>query len=88
MIDYIKEKVPIKYLLGIEDYPTLEGILYELMIHMNENKKDTFSKTDLSLYVKTRVSDNIDNDIEELIQKGYIKQMGKRTYMIINVPWK
>lgn len=87
MIQYDKEKVPVKYLIGFSRTPAVEDILYEIAKYMGDNGKDSFSKTDISLYTKTRVSDTIEMDIAEMERKGYIAPVTKKTYGIVSVPW-
>lgn len=86
-----KNKLPFKYHINFTvTNPTIEDILFELVNFLEkENRLDgKFNHWELCNKTITRIHDNIEDDINELINKGYIEKDKYTQYAVINHPWE
>lgn len=86
-----KKKVKIKYLIGFkkDEIPEIEGLLYEIVSFLEENERMDGEINNWEILNKTtyRVNNSIEEDIKELIDKGYLEQGKYTKYKVISHPW-
>lgn len=86
-----KKKVKIKYLIGFkkDEIPEIEGLLYEIVSFLEENERMDGEINNWEILNKTtyRVNNSIEDDIKELIDKGYLEQGKYTKYKVISHPW-
>ena len=86
-----KKKVKIKYLIGFkkDEILEIEGLLYEIVSFLEENERMDGEINNWEILNKTtyRVNNSIEEDIKELIDKGYLEQGKYTKYKVISHPW-
>jgi hypothetical protein len=89
MIELNKNKLPLKYLINFTIIePTIEDLLYEIITIVLDKKENTINNWELNNKTKTRINENIEDDIQLLIDKGYLEKDKYTKYKVINHPWK
>jgi len=89
MIELNKSKLPLKYLINFTIIePTIEDLLYEIITIVLDKKENTINNWELNNKTKTRINEKIEDDIQLLIDKGYLEKDKYTKYKIINHPWK
>jgi len=85
-----KNKVKIKNLLGIIEDPKIEDLLFEIIFFLDSENRlnEEFSKKEINLKTKYRFNEDLSKDIRELINKGYLSQIAKRRYMLLQNLWE
>ena len=86
-----KKKVKLKYLINFKQDETteIEGLLYEIVSFLEENERLDGEINNWEILNKTtyRVNNSIEEDIKELIDKGYLEQGKYTKYKVISHPW-
>jgi hypothetical protein len=84
-----KKKIKIKNLLGMVDEPTLEDLLFEIVSFLEKEARleEEFTKHEISLKTRCRISEDLDKDLLELREKGWIEHKGWTKYKLIKHPW-
>lgn len=89
MININKDKLPLKYLIDFTVInPTIEDLMYEIIVIMNDKNEDTINNWEITNKTKTRINENINNDIELLIEKGYLAKDKYKKLKLLNNPFK
>ena len=89
MISINKDKLPLKYLIDFTVInPTIEDLMYEIIVIMNDKNEDTINNWEITNKTKTRINENINNDIELLIEKGYLAKDKYKKLKLLNNPFK
>lgn len=89
MIELNKSKLPLKYLINFTIIePTIEDLLYEIITIVLDKKENTINNWELNNKTKTRINEKIEDDIQLLIDKGYLEKDKYTKYKIIDHPWK
>lgn len=84
-----KDKLPLKYLIDFTVInPTIEDLLYEIIVIMNDKNEDTINNWEITNKTKTRINENINDDIELLIEKGYLVKDKYKKFKLLNNPFK
>lgn len=85
-----KNKLPLKYLINftIIDSSILD-LLFEMVNFLDKEKRydGEINYWEICNKTTSRISENIDNDIETLINLGYLEKGKYTKYNIINHPW-
>jgi len=83
------DKVKIKNLLGIIDNPTHEDLLYEIVSFLNiEQRYDSEFKThEAFLKTRIRISSVLSEDLDILVDKGYLEKGKNSFYRVIKHLW-
>lgn len=81
-------KVPLRYILG-KFLGTPEELLFEIckFIQKEERSDLEFNLADINFKTKVRLSDNIENDLEKLIELGYIEKLKYTKYKLLKTLW-
>lgn len=84
-----KDKLEFKILINFSEGRGLLNLLYEIVkIINNEQRVDkVFNVADISTKTLTRVNDTIQEDLEALKEKGYIKYLKYTQYELVKTPW-
>jgi hypothetical protein len=85
-----KDKVKIKNLLGIIEDPVIEDLLFEIVFFLDkEDRLDKlFTTKEITLKTKIRISDTLQLDLNNLVDKGYIQQHSKTKFKLIKHLWE
>lgn len=88
MIQIDKNKIPFKYLINFTIInPTIEDLLYEIVSLVLDKNENSINNWEITNKTKTRINENIEDDIQLLINKGYLEKNKYTKYKIINHPW-
>jgi len=82
-----KDDIKIKNLLGIIEQPTYEDLLFEIISFLENEGKDEFKKWDVSVKTRCRISSSIEEDLQYLVDKGYLEHQKYTIYKLVNHPW-
>ena len=83
-----KNKIKIKNLLGIVEEPTIEDLLFEIIMFLEDEQKEDFKKWDVTMKTRVRLHENIEDDLSELVEKGYLESLGWTKFKVIKHPWE
>jgi hypothetical protein len=85
-----KRKIKIKNLLGIVDEPILEDLLFEIVSFLEKESRleDEFIKHEVNLKTRCRISEDLETDLKELQEKGYIEHKGWTKFKLLKHPWQ
>lgn len=86
-----RKKLPFKYHINFTVMnPKIEDILFELVDFLEkENRMDgKFNYWEICNKTFTRINENIDLDIEELIKLGYIEKEKYTQYKVVKHLWE
>ena len=83
-----KNKIKIKNLIGIVDNPTYEDLLFEIASFLEDEGKDEFKKWDVSMKTRCRINATIEEDLQVLIDQGFIEHQGWTKYRMIKHLWE
>ena len=87
----INEKnVKIKNLIGIIDKPTYEDFLFEIVSFLNDEKRydGEFKTRDVFLKTSIRIKKELSDDIDQLVDKGYVEKLKYSSYRVIKHLWE
>ena len=84
------KSVKMKNLLGILENPTIEDLLYEIVEFMDNEKRydGEFKKSDVNYKTRARIGNSISDDLEQLVQLGYIEKTKYSNYKVIKHKWE
>lgn len=82
--------VKIKNLIGIIENPTLEDLLYEIVSFLDNerNYEGEFKIRDVFLKTHVRISSDLHDDVNKLIEMGYIEKLKYSNYKVIKHLWE
>ena len=85
-----KGQIKIKNLIGIVDNPTHEDLLFEILQFLeDENRLDgEFKKWDVSVKTRCRIKPSLEEDLDVLVEKGYLDHTRYTLYRVIKHPWE
>jgi len=84
-----KKKIKIKNLIGIVDHPNHEDLLFEIVSFLEKEDRldDEFIKQEVSLKTRCRIKEDLDLDLRELMNLGFIEHKGWTKYKLLKHPW-
>jgi len=85
-----KEIVKLKHLIGIIPNPTYEDLLYEIVNFLNNELRfdGEFKMREVSLKTRVRINLDLNDDIEKLIELGYVEKLKYSNYNILKHLWE
>ena len=85
-----KRKIKIKNLLGMVNEPTLEDLLFEIVSFLEKETRldDDFTKHEVNLKSRCRISEDLDKDLKSLQEQGWIEHKGWTKYHLLKHPWQ
>ena len=83
-----KDKIKVKNLLGIIDNPTLEDLLFEILSFLEDEGREKFKKWDVAMKTRSRIGSSLEEDLQALVDKGYLNHEGYTLYTVIKHPWE
>lgn len=87
----IKKKiVKMKNLIGIIDDPTPEDLLFEIVQFLDNSKRydGEFKMREVSMYTRVRVGNELQDDINKLIEMGYLEKLKYTSYKVLKHLWE
>lgn len=82
------DNVELKYIMHFNPNPDILDCLYEMVNYLDYVGKDSFTEMEYSTKTKYKIRDTKQEEIQELIDKGYIQQLGRaKKYTVVNHPW-
>ena len=82
-----KKQIKIKNLLGIVDNPTLEDLLFEIVTFLEDEGRTEFKKWDVAMKTRCRIGSSVEEDLNALVDKGYISHNKYTMYTLLKHPW-
>lgn len=82
-----RKHIKIKNLLGIIDNPTYEDLLFEIASFLEDENRDEFKKWDVSMKTRSRINSTIEEDLNVLVERGYLEHQGWTKFKLVNHPW-
>ena len=82
-----KNKIKIKNLIGIIDEPTHEDLLFEIVSFLENEQKNEFKKWDVSMKTRCRIKPSLEEDLQNLVDKGYLEHLGWTKYKLLKHIW-
>lgn len=85
-----KKIVPLKYLIRFTIFPDINDLLYEIVNYLElENRMDgEFNIAEVVNKTHTRIGDNVEEDLQTLINKGFIEKLKYTKYRIVKHLWE
>lgn len=85
-----KKKAKIKNLIGVIDNPSPEDLLFEIIQFLeSENRMDgEFKKWDVAMKTRCRINSSLDEDLEILVDKGFIEHNKYTIFKVLKHPWE
>jgi len=83
-----KNQIKIKNLLGIIDNPTHDDLLFEIAAFLEDEDKDEFKKWDVAMKTRSRIGSSLEEDLNVLVEKGYLEHQGWTKFRLVNHLWK
>lgn len=82
------ENVPLRYALG-KFLGTPEELLYELcrFIQKEERSSLEFNLAEATNKTSVRLTDTVENDLDKLIELGYVEKLKYKKYKILKSLW-
>lgn len=89
MLKINKNKLPLKYLIDFTVLnPSIEDLLFEIITIMIDKNEDTINNWEITNKTKTRINKDINDDINTLIEKGYLVKDKYKKLKLLNNPFK
>ena len=90
MLPIVIKKAKIKNLIGIINDPIYEDLLFEIAQFLtNENGLDGEFKTrEVMLKTRVRISAELNDDIDKLVEMGYVEKLKYSSYKLIKHLWE
>jgi len=84
------KKAKIKNLIGLIDNPEIEDLLFEIVYFLdNEQRHDgVFSAREVSLKTRVRVTEELLNDLDKLVEKKYLKKLKNLQFEVLKHNWE
>jgi hypothetical protein len=88
MLKLNKNKLPLKYLIDFTVLnPSIEDLLFEIITIMIDKNEDTINNWEITNKTKTRINKDINDDINLLIEKGYLMKDKYKKFKLLNNPF-
>lgn len=88
MLKINKNKLPLKYLIDFTVLnPSIEDLLFEIITVMIDKNEDTINNWEITNKTKTRINKDINDDINLLIEKGYLMKDKYKKFKLLNNPF-
>ena len=84
-----KKKIKIKNLLGLITDPQYEDLLFEIVSFLEKENRleEEFIKHEVNLKTRCRINEDLESDLKNLQELGYIEHLGWTKYKLIKHPW-
>lgn len=85
-----KKNVKMKNLIGIIDEPTHEDLLFEIVQFLDNSKRydGEFKMREVSMYTRVRIGKELQDDIDKLIEMGYLEKLKYTSYKVLKHLWE
>lgn len=85
--------VKIKNLIGIINEPTLEDLLFEIVLFLDNEKRynetdEIFKSNEVYLKTRVRISSSLSEDLNELVNMGYLEKLKYTNFRVIKHLWE
>jgi len=84
------KNVKIKNLIGLIEKPTYEDLLFEIVNFLNDEKRydGEFKTRDVFLKTRIRIKNDIIDDLDKLVDLGYLEKLKYSSYKVIKHLWE
>jgi hypothetical protein len=84
------KNVKIKNLIGLIDNPTYEDLLFEIVNFLNDERRfdGEFKTRDVFLKTRIRFKSEISDDLDKLVDMGYLEKLKYSSYRVIKHLWE
>lgn len=85
-----KKNIKIKNLIGIVDAPTYEDLLFEIIQFLEDENRlnEEFKKWDVSVKTRCRIGSSLEEDLDVLVEKGFLEHTRYTLFKVIKHPWE
>lgn len=85
-----KKNVKMKNLIGIIDNPTFEDLLFEIVQFLDNTKRydGEFKVREVSLFTRVRINSELNDDINELVNLGYVEKLKYTSFKVLKHLWE
>jgi len=85
-----KKNVKMKNLIGIIDDPIYEDLLFEIVQFLDNSKRydGEFKTREVSMYTRVRVGNELQEDIDKLVEMGYLEKLKYTSYKVLKHLWE
>lgn len=85
-----KQNVRMKNLIGIIPEPTYDDLLFEIVYFLDNYKRydGEFKVREVSLLTRVRIGKDLQDDIDKLVELGYVKKLKYTAYQIVKHKWE
>ena len=85
-----KEIVKLKHLIGIIPNPTYEDLLYEIVNFLNNELRfdGEFKMREVSLKTRVRINLDVNDDVDKLVELGYVEKLKYSSYIVLKHLWQ
>lgn len=86
----IKKNVRIKNLIGIIDEPSYEDLLFEIVQFLDNSKRydGEFKTREVSMFTRVRIGNELQEDIDKLVEMGYLEKLKYTSYKVLKHLWE
>ena len=86
----INKKAKIKNLIGIINDPIYEDLLFEIAQFLTQENRlnGEFKTREISLKTRVRISTELNDDIDKLVEMGYVEKLKYSSYKLIKHLWE
>lgn len=83
-----RDQIKIKNLLGIIDNPTYEDLLFEIVSFLEDENRSEFKKWDVAVKTRCRIGSSLEEDLNVLVERGFLEHQKYTIYKILKHPWE
>lgn len=82
--------VKLKHLIGIIPEPSYEDLLYEIVNFLNNELRfdGEFKTREVSLKTRVRITLDLNDDIDKLVELGYVEKLKYSSYIVKKHLWE
>ena len=85
-----KEKVKIRNLIGILEEPTIEDLLFEIVLFLDNDTRyeSSFKASEAFQRTSVRINSSLSKDLDHLVELGYLEKNKGSLYKVVKHLWE